>query len=60
MFKEKIYYMNKAEEKQARVNKFLKNIQGIKRLIEVRSNSYVSSQKFRNISLQDHGLQKAE
>ena len=37
---------------QTRVNKFLKNIQEIKRLIEVRSAIRVLSKNLRNISLQ--------
>ena len=48
--------MNNAEEIQARVNKFFKNIPEIKPLVEVRSTSQVLSEKLRNLSMQDHGL----
>ena len=57
-------YMDKVEKQnreiQARVNKFLKNIQEIKHLIEVTSAIRAISTNLRNISLQDHGLQKTE
>ena len=52
----KVRYMNNAEEIQARVNKFFKNIPEIKPLVEVRSTSQVLSEKLRNLSMQDHGL----
>ena len=46
--------MDEAEEIQARMTKFLKNIQEIKRLIEVGSTIQVLSKQLNNISVQEH------